>query len=113
MYVNRKFVYRRSKKHLQNVASLPCQLCGVDGRTQAAHSNQLIHGKGRGIKASDVYVAALCDKCHYQIDQGKDMTKAERIHLWEVAFGRTLNLLVDFNLWNEEWEIPSEYRELQ
>jgi len=50
MYVNRKFVYRRSKTHLQNVASLPCQLCGVDGRTQAAHSNQLIHGKGRGIK---------------------------------------------------------------
>jgi hypothetical protein len=41
------------------------------------------------------------------------MTKAERVHLWEVAFGRTLNLLVDFNLWNDDWEIPSEYRELQ
>ena len=97
-----KFNYFRSKKHLKNVAALCCQHCGTDGYTQAAHSNQLIHGKGRGIKASDEFTAALCLKCHYELDQGKNLSKEERIEMWENAHKRTKAELNRLGLWPEE-----------
>jgi hypothetical protein len=67
----------RNPKLLKAVASLPCQECGKEG-TQAAHANWSWSGKGMGIKAHDMYVAALCPECHYALDQGKDMQKWER-----------------------------------
>ena len=88
-----KFNYLRSKAHLKKVASLPCQLCGLDGQTQAAHSNQSRHGKGRGIKASDEFTAALCQTCHQKIDQGSDLEKQTRIDLWEFAYKNTVEAL--------------------
>ena len=88
-----KFHYVRDKNRLKAVAALPCQLCGKQGETQASHSNQAIHGKGRGIKASDIYTAALCKTCHYQIDQGKELTARERDTLWTRAYLRTEKLL--------------------
>ena len=97
-----KFNYFRSKKHLKNVAGLSCQHCGADGHTQAAHSNQLKHGKGRGIKASDEFTAALCLKCHYELDQGKNLSKEERIDMWENAHKRTKAELNRLGLWPEE-----------
>ena len=97
-----KFNYFRSKKHLKNVAALCCQHCGVDGYTQAAHSNQLIHGKGRGIKASDEFTAALCLKCHYELDQGKNLSKDKRIEMWENAHKRTVAELKRLGVWPEE-----------
>ena len=97
-----KFNYFRSKKHLKNVASLCCQHCGTDGYTQAAHSNQLTHGKGRGIKASDEYTAALCLKCHYELDQGKNLSKDERVEMWEQAHKRTVAELKRLGVWPEE-----------
>lgn len=97
-----KFNYFRSKKHLKNVASLCCQHCGIDGYTQAAHSNQLQHGKGRGIKASDEYTAALCLKCHYELDQGKNLSKDERVEMWEKAHKRTVAELKRLGVWPEE-----------
>ncbi len=97
-----KFNYFRSKKHLKNVASLCCQHCGIDGYTQAAHSNQLQHGKGRGIKASDEYTAALCLKCHYELDQGKNLSKDERVEMWEQAHKRTVAELKRLGVWPEE-----------
>jgi hypothetical protein len=97
-----KFNYFRSKKHLKNVSSLPCQHCGLDGYTQAAHSNQLQHGKGRGIKASDEFTAALCLKHHYEIDQGSNLTKEERIDLWNKAYEKTVKALKQQGLWPEE-----------
>ena len=97
-----KFNYFRSKKHLKNVASLCCQHCGIDGYTQAAHSNQLQHGKGRGIKASDEYTAALCLKCHYELDQGKNLSKDQRVEMWEQAHKRTVAELKRLGVWPEE-----------
>ena len=97
-----KFNYYRSKKHLKNVAALCCQHCGADGYTQAAHSNQLVHGKGRGIKASDEFTAALCLKCHYELDQGKNLSKEERIEMWESAHKRTKTELKRHGFWPSE-----------
>jgi hypothetical protein len=71
------------------VSALDCQLCGKGGPSQAAHSNQAIHGKGRSIKASDEYTAALCQSCHAEIDSGSHLTGEQRAQLWDLAYQRT------------------------
>ena len=53
-----------------------------------AHSNQSRHGKGMGIKANDNFSVPACYACHYQIDQGKDMTREEKFAAWDAAFAR-------------------------
>ena len=87
--MRQKFQYWRSRKHLQNVATLPCQHCGLDGQTQAAHSNMAVHGKGRGIKASDVFAAALCFACHHDLDAGHSLTKEQKQKMFFVALKST------------------------
>jgi len=93
-----KFNYVRDKRLLKMVASLPCKNCGADYHVQAAHSNWSEHGKGKGIKASDYYTAALCLKCHYEIDQGSHLSKEERKNLWLDAHYKTLNSLKESKL---------------
>ncbi len=100
-----KFKYFRSKKHLKNVASLACQHCGLEGSTQAAHSNQLKHGKGRSLRASDEYTAALCIRCHFILDQGSKLTKEERVDMWEKAHRKTIERLIELDLWPDEVKI--------
>ena len=86
----------RNQKLLEAVRNAPCMLCSAkNGTIVAAHSNQLRDGKGRGIKASDEFTAALCLKCHYELDQGKNLSKAERLEMWEEAHRRTIGLLFD------------------
>jgi hypothetical protein len=101
-----KFPYFRSRAHLMAVASLDCQLCGKGGPSQAAHSNQAIHGKGRSIKASDEFTAALCPRCHAEVDSGM-LTREQRAQLWDLAYQRTLAAL-GFPLVtkpSDEWKI--------
>ena len=84
----------RSKKLLEACRELECTNCGSsDGTVCAAHSNQLRDGKGKGIKAHDYRVAALCYVCHAEIDQGNSLTKEERIEKWEAAHRKTIGLL--------------------
>jgi len=94
-----KYNYFRSKKHLMNVADLPCQNCYIEGQTQAAHSNWAEHGKGRGIKASDEYTAALCQTCHTELDQGSHLSKDQRRQMWNRAYEKTKERLKEQNLW--------------
>jgi len=92
----------RNKKLLELVRQSPCQNCGTrDGTIVAAHSNQLRDGKGRGIKASDYRVAALCYGCHMELDQGNKLSKEERVNLWEEAHRKTIGWLFE----NEHLEI--------
>jgi len=97
-----KFSYYRSKKHLKNVASLPCQNCYIEDQTQAAHSNWAEHGKGRSIKASDEFTAALCQACHTELDSGTRLTKQQRIDMWNDAHQKTVNKLKSQGLWPDE-----------
>lgn len=86
----------RNQKLLKAVREFPCQNCGVqDGTVCAAHSNQLRDGKGRSIKAHDYRIAALCFKCHAEIDQGAKLSKQERLDIWEDAHRRTVGLLFE------------------
>lgn len=59
----------RDSKRLNAIRLLPCVECGRPPRSQAAHSNFGIHGKGRGIKADDRYTLPLCHSCHRDLDQ--------------------------------------------
>ena len=64
----------------------------------AAHSNQLADGKGKGIKASDYRIAALCFSCHMDLDQGNKLSKDQRREFWEMAHRRTIGELFERNL---------------
>ena len=86
----------RNKKLLEVVRQSPCQHCGArDGTVVAAHSNQLRDGKGRGIKAHDYRIAALCFRCHSELDQGSKMSRQERLEMWERAHRNTVGWLFD------------------
>jgi len=103
MIARPKQQYFRSRKHLMNVASLPCQNCYVDGQTQAAHSNWVdLGGKGRGLKSSDEYTAALCQSCHGMIDSGARLTKEQRRDLWVMAWQKTMAKLKGQGKWPDE-----------
>ena len=83
----------RSKKLLVLLRELPCMHCGtIDGTICAAHRNQ---GKGMGMKNSDALVAALCHSCHYELDNGKTLSKEERRELWDQAYINTMQYLIE------------------
>lgn len=100
-----KHQYVRSKKLLKAVASLDCQSCGAGETVQAAHTNWGF-GKGRGIKADDNKIAALCLRCHFTIDQGSKLSKEERQEMWEKAHRRTVQALLDRGEWPEDVPLP-------
>jgi len=86
----------RNEKLLKAVRNSPCQHCGAeDGTVVAAHSNQLRDGKGRGLKAHDYRIAALCYTCHMELDQGNKLSKEERVNMWEEAHRRTVGWLFE------------------
>ena len=78
----------RNNKLLEILRDAPiCFSCGKhnDGTVLAAHSNQGIHGKGRSLKSDDCYVAALCYSCHSELDQGANLTREQRVAMWNEA----------------------------
>jgi hypothetical protein len=102
-----KHKYVRSKKLLQLVAGLDCQLCGSHECVQAAHTNWG-GGKGRGIKADDNLVAALCMKCHYEIDQGSKWSRDMRQQAWYMAHRNTVENLVNTKQWPVDIPVPDD-----
>lgn len=52
------------------------------------HSNQLVHGKGKGIKALDKFTVPGCRHCHAELDQGMRFTKEEKFAIWDAAYAR-------------------------
>ncbi|MFN7881785.1 MAG: hypothetical protein ACK5PF_02040 [bacterium] len=102
-----KFNYVRSKPLLEACRQIPCQHCGAqDGTVVAAHSNQSVHGKGKSVKASDIYVASLCSICHHQLDQGFLWSREQRIAIWTAAHKKTVALLNAMGLWPENVPQP-------
>lgn len=56
----------------------------------SAHSNQLVHGKGGGLKAHDCYIAWACYQCHTELDQGNKFLYHQKVEFWQKGFERTL-----------------------
>lgn len=62
----------RNKKLTESARNAKCVSCGNDDGTVVwAHSNKYRHGKGRGIKAHDLFGCYLCYQCHTLFDNGK------------------------------------------
>lgn len=86
----------RNKKLLQIARTAPCCFGCMkvnQGDVVAAHSNQLRDGKGMGQKAHDFRVAYLCSACHRELDQGKSMSKQEKLEFWEEAHRKSVEWL--------------------
>ena len=90
----------RSRKYLDRIRNLPCQLCGVDDGTivpahySGIYSQQL--GKGMGQKSSDHCVAALCHPCHESMDKYTDGNTDARAVRFMLAIFKT------------QWELLNE-----
>ena len=80
----------RDNKRLDAIRALPCCQCGSSPRSQAAHSNFGIHGKGKGIKASDEYTIPLCVVCHQNLDQNLSQQTRQQQLDW---FNRKLKFI--------------------
>jgi len=67
-----------------------CQRYAVDG-CEPAHSNQLVHGKGKGFKASDDQHVASCHRCHmvYDGQAGLVLPRTEAVRLFDIGRART------------------------
>lgn len=68
----------------------PCYLripgiCTND-RVVPCHSNQMVHGKGRGIKAHDYFTVPGCWACHAEIDQGARFDRQTKFGIWDRAY---------------------------
>ena len=81
----------QEKRWFAAVASLEsCVLCGAYG-IQVAHSNR---DRGVGQKSPPDMTAALCPNCHHAVDNGKDLSQAERRALMDRAIVKTHHALV-------------------
>jgi hypothetical protein len=94
-----KQVYLRDVAYLRWVASLPCAHCGVESRSQAAHSDDNgTGGKGIGIKSSDDTCYPACGPvvgdpgCHWRIGTSGMFDKAVRRELEQSYAAQTLAL---------------------
>jgi hypothetical protein len=61
---------------------------GDNSTTVAAHSNELAHGKGRGLKANDFYTVWACARCHTWLDGSYSATKEEKQAAFKLAHDR-------------------------
>jgi len=90
----------RSQAFRELLREIPCSECGAeDGSVSAAHANWSdLGGKGKSLKASDSYCAALCHACHCALDQGSRMTFEERRNFWMRACVKTYATLLERGL---------------
>jgi len=80
-----------AKRWFQAVAELEtCVLCGHFG-VQVAHENET---RGMGQKSSPWNTAALCPTCHYELDNGKRLSQADRRSAMRQAINRTHDRLI-------------------
>lgn len=88
--------YYRNEALTRMCHDIPCQcqrLTCHGGKSVPAHSNQGKHGKGRGIKAHDCFVASMCNDCHFEVDNGRQLSEAKRAELWTDAWRSTMAIL--------------------
>lgn len=99
--------YVRSRVLLDNVRLLErCNFCFRIRGVMACHSNWAIHGKGKSVKADDNRIAAGCDECHRELDQGNTYTEAEKQRAWWVAHKLTVCQLLAARLWPADVPVP-------
>jgi hypothetical protein len=97
----------RNKELLRYARHCECQHCFLpfmQDTVVAAHSNQLRHGKGMGIKAHDCFIAYLCCRCHDIVDGRAlpNLDQSTRERIWNIGHQNTLNLLIGKTMLDQE-----------
>lgn len=88
----------RCEAYRRYVAAMPCWLCGVHGRSQAAHADE---GKGAHIKAGDDRTFPLCATspgrpgCHYAMGTAGTYTRDVRRRMERQAVAFTQHALIE------------------
>ena len=97
----------RHEGYRRLVAAMPCALCGMTGRSQAAHPNT---GKGAGIKADDRLCFPLCADgpgrrgCHSLFDQGGLYAKGRRHEMEAIWTAKTAAAITAAGQWPADLE---------
>lgn len=68
----------RSKALRNSAKDEECVVCGSVGTTVWAHSNEIEHGKGMGIKSHDLLGLYLCHNCHDAYDKRLNREQARK-----------------------------------
>lgn len=66
-----------------------CKRVNYDGTCVLAHANWSEYHKGKGLKASDIFGAVLCQSCHGFVDNAANDSEARK-DLWRRAHIETL-----------------------
>jgi len=116
-----KHEYYRDEKLLELAKGEPCLLqatpnClgGEGSTTVACHSNLLIHGKGRGIKADDHHSVWGCSRCHTWLDSSYDADYDTKNLVFQEAYKRQLHAWLDLadNMTIKPWRREAARRVL-
>lgn len=69
-------------------------MCNGDSRTvSACHSDEQVHGKGRGIKAHDIFIFFGCSDCHRWYGSS-EIPRSEKREAFHYAHARTIDRLI-------------------
>jgi hypothetical protein len=116
-----KHEYYRDEKLLELAHGEPCLLqvaqncLGREGSTTVAcHSNLLIHGKGRSIKADDHHSVWGCSRCHQWLDSSYDADYNTKNLAFQEAYKRQLHAWLDLadNITIKPWRREAARRVL-
>ena len=81
---------------LEAVREVPfCVACGRVCRPQAAHRNE---DKALSEKNDDIFCAALCADCHYELDNGMSYTREQRRELHREYLDKTWRIMRQMGL---------------
>lgn len=92
--------HHRSRKLLDlahRVTECQVMLPGIcqgysDHGCEPAHSNRIIHGSGMGCKSHDLFHAAACHACHFELDNGNLLDRDTKQEYWQAGFEKTMLL---------------------
>lgn len=97
----------RSESYRRLVAAMPCKICGLSERSQAAHPNT---GKGQGIKSDDRFCFPLCADgvvykgCHPKFDQEALYSREVRRQLENKWLIEVVTEIVESGQWPKNLE---------
>lgn len=80
----------------------------------ACHSNELVHGKGRGIKADDCMSVWGCYKCHTWLDTGP-ASKKEKAKIFDTAWYKQVGewWAIADTISTKPWKVEAALKVLQ
>ena len=102
----------RSEAYRRLVAAMPCALCGIDGCSQAAHSDG--GGKGMGMKSDDRTCFPLCAPrpgipgCHAAVGSSAHFSKDERRRFELAMAAQTARAIYASGQWPKWVPVPWE-----